>query len=76
MVKFTQVSGEAQEKGQRYPKFHFEKFHDYGGGIKFLHGSKVHKSVSRRYSKVVNTPILTKIYFENFYWFPCFRVIN
>ena len=25
------------EKGQRIPKFHLEKFHDYGGGIKFLH---------------------------------------
>ena len=57
MVKFTQERVEAQEKGQRIPKFH-----DYGGGIKFLHGSKVHKSASRRYSKVVNTPNLVKIY--------------
>ena len=76
MVKFTQERMEAQEKGQRIPKFHFEKFPDYGGGIKFLHGSEVHKSVSRRYSKVFNTPILTKSYFQNFHWFPYFRVIN
>ena len=26
MVKFTQERVEAQEKGQRIPKFHFEKF--------------------------------------------------
>ena len=44
MVKFTQEGVEAQEKGKRIPKFHFNKFNDYGGG---LHGSTVHKIVSR-----------------------------
>ena len=47
MVKFTQEGVEAQEKGKRIPKFHFNKFNDYGGGVILLHGSTVHKIVSR-----------------------------
>ena len=35
MVKLTQEGVEAQEKGQRIPRFHFEKFHDSGEGSNF-----------------------------------------
>ena len=58
------------------PLFHFGKFHHCRGGIKFSQGSKVNESLSKKYSKVVKTPILAKIFFQYLDYFPTFRVIN
>ena len=60
--KLYQHGGGIQGKSQIINKFHLGKVYDYGDRIKCLQSFKDHKSFSKRYSKVLKTPILTKIW--------------
>ena len=51
-----------KEESQRIDKFHWEKFHYEGDGIKLSQRSQIYKTVSKKYLKVLKTHIVTKIY--------------